>query len=169
MSLSVEDRLRVVLASAPRNVHLIETVEFSHSAMTKTYYLWPEPYVGEITTEDGVRETEPVNLAIKPANDEGNLDQNFDIRMSTVDIEDEFREQLDLIPIDTLEKIRCVYRAYLSDDLTKIVMGPAVLQVEGVQMQIGVAAISAVYAKYNVLRVGELYVPRDCPMLRAFL
>ena len=169
MSLSIEDRLKVVLASAPRNVHRIETIEFSHSAMTKTYYLWREPYAGSITTESGVRTVEPVNLAIKLANDEGNLDQNFDIRISTVDIEDEFREQLDLIPVDTLEKIRCVYREYLSDDLTTMVAGPAVLQVEALACEVGVAAISAVYAKYNVLRVGELYVPRDVPMLRGWL
>lgn len=169
MSLSLEARLRTFLASAPRNIRRIETVEFSHSAMTKTYYLWREPYAGSITTESGVRAVEPVNLVIKLANDEGHLDQNFDIRISTVDIEDEFREQLDRIPVDTLEKIRCVYREYLSDDLTTMVAGPAVLQVEAVVCEKGVAALSAVYAKLNVLRVGELYVPRDVPMLRVFL
>lgn len=169
MSLSLETRLKTFLASAPRDVRLIPTVEFSHSAMTKTYYLWREPYTGEITTESGVRTVEPVNLAIKLAGDEGHLDQNFDIRLSTVDIEDEFREQLDLIPIDTLEKIRCVYREYLSDDLTDMVTGPIVLQVESIVCVVGAASISAVYPRYNSTRTGENYVPRDVPMLRSFL
>jgi hypothetical protein len=169
MSLSIEDRLREFLASAPRSIHIIQTLEISHSAMTQTYYLSREPYEFEITTESGVRTVQPVNLVIKLAGDEGHLDQNFDIRISTVDIEDEFREQLDLIPIDTLEKIRCVYREYLSDDLTDMVAGPVVLQVETIICEIGVAAISAVYPRYNSTRTGESYVPRDVPMLRRFL
>lgn len=170
MSLSLDTRLRTFLASAPRTVHMVETVELSHSAMSKTYYLWREPYPGAITDENGnVRAVEPVNLVIKLAGDEGNLDQNYEIRLSTVDIEDELREQLDRIPLDTLEKIRCVYRAYLSDDLTDIVTGPVALSVESITCVIGAVSISACYPRYNSTRTGESYVPRDVPMLRGFL
>lgn len=169
MSLSLEDRLRVFLASAPRNIRRIETIEISHSAMTQTFYLWREPYEGEITTEDGVRTVQPLNMEIKLAGDEGHLDQSFEIRIDTTDVEDEFREQMDLIPLDTLEKIRCVYREYLSDDLTEMVAGPAVLQVESISYQIGAALISAVTPKYSITRTGENYVPRDVPMLRSFI
>jgi hypothetical protein len=169
MSLSLDARLRTFLASAPRTAHLIQTVELSHSMMLKRYFLWREPYSGVITTEDGLWVVEPVNMAISLSGDEGHLDQNFEIRISTVDIEDEFREQLDSIPVDTLEKIRCVYREYLSDDLTDIVTGPIVLQVEAITQVIGAASLQAVYTRYNQLRTGEAYVPRDVPMLRGFL
>jgi hypothetical protein len=168
MSLDLETRLREFLASVPQNIHAIQTVEISHSAMTQTYYLWREPYEGEITTEDGLRTVQPLNLSIKLAGAEGHLDQNFEIAFDTTDIEDELREQLDLIPIDTLENIRCVYREYLSDDL-ETVLARAVLQVESISYQLGAAVISAVSPKYNLTRTGELYAPRDVPMLRSFL
>lgn len=168
MSLDLDADLRRFLASAPAALRAIQTLEISHSAMTQTYYLWREPYEGTITTEDGEQTVQPVNLEIKLAGAEGHLDQNFEIRIDTTDIEDEFREQMDLIPIDTLEKIRCVYREYLSDDLTSV-MAQAVLQVESITYQKGAAAISAISPRYNATRTGELYVPRDVPMLRGFL
>lgn len=168
MSVELEQRLRMVLASAPRTIYPIQTLEISHAAMSKTYYLWREPYEGEITTEDGVRTVLPLNLMIKLAGDEGHLDQRFDITLDTTDVDDEFRQEMDRIPVDTLEKIRCVYREYLSDDLTEA-MASYVLEVESISYQIGAASIVAVAPKYNVTRTGELYVPRDVPMLRSFL
>jgi hypothetical protein len=168
MSLDIEQRLRVFLASAPQTIYPVQTLEISHSAMSKTYYLWREPFTGEITTEDGVRTVEPVNLEIALAGTEGHLDQNFEIRVDTTDIEDEFREQMDRIPLNTLEKIRCVYREYLSDDLTDVV-ARAVLEIESISYQVGAAAIQAVSPRYNLLATGEKYTPRDVPMLRGFL
>lgn len=169
MSLDLETRLRVFLASAPQSVRSIQTLEISHSAMTKTYYLWREPYAGTITTEAGERAVEPLNFQIKLAGAEGHLDQNFEIRIDTTDIEDEFRAQMDLIPLGTSEKVRVVYREYLSDDLSDIVAGPAALQVESVSYQVGVATIAAVSPRYNSTRTGEIYTPRAVPMLRGFL
>lgn len=169
MSLDIETRLKTWLASAPAAVRSVQTLEIRHSAMSKAYYLWREPYEGTITTEAGVRTVSPVHFEVKLAGAEGHLDQNFEIRLDTTDIEDEFREQLDRIPIDTAEKIVVIYREYLSDDLTDIVSGPATLQVEGVNFQLGAASISAVSPRYNITSTGERYVPRDIPMLRGFL
>lgn len=164
MSLDIESRLRQFLASAPQNVWTIQTLEFSHSAMSKTYHLWREPYAG---AAGGVA-MQMANFEIKLAGSEGHLDQKFDIRLGLVDIEDEFREQMDRIPIDTLEKIRIVYREYLSDDLGAA-QATAVLQAESVSYEIGAASISAVSPRLNVTRTGELYSPKDNPMLRGFL
>ena len=55
MSLDIEQKLKVFLASAPQSIYPIPTVEISHSAMTKVYYLWREVYVGSITTETGIK------------------------------------------------------------------------------------------------------------------
>ncbi len=121
MSLDLETRLKVFLASAPQAIRSIPTLEISHSAMTKTYYLWREPYAGSITTEDGVRAVACLNFDVKLAGADGHLDQNFEILIDTADVEDQFREQLDLIPVSTTEKIVVKYREYLSDDLTDIV------------------------------------------------
>lgn len=168
MSLDLEQELKVVLASAPPARRPIQTVQFRHSQMTRQYHLWREPYNGTITTEDGERTVEPVNLRIDLAGAEGHLDQNFRILMDTTDIEDDFRAELDLIPLGTDEEIDCIYREYLSDDLTTV-MATATLQVEDVSFTRGAAVFSAVSPRYNVTRTGELYVPRDVPMLRGFL
>ena len=169
MALDLESRLRTFLASAPQNVHPIKTLQISHSAMTRTYYLWREPYPGQVTIEGDVTvAVVPCNIEIKLAGSEGHLDQVFEILLDLVDIEDEFREQLDLIPVDTAEKIAIVYREYLSDDLTQA-QASATLQAEAVSYEKGAATISAVSPRLNALRTGELYTPRDVPMLRGFL
>lgn len=168
MSLDVEQKLKVFLASAPQNIYSIPTVEISHSAMTKVYYLWREPYIGSITTDTGIKEVTPVNLEIKLAGSENNLDQKFSILLDLTDINDEFREQLDRVPLNTQEKISIVYREYLSDDLTEV-MTSSSLQAESVTFSVGSANISAVQPRLSSTRTGEVYSARDVPMLRGFL
>lgn len=167
MSLDLEARLRTLLASAPQTGS-VQTLEISHSAMSRTFHIWSEPYAG-ITTVGGVAlAMEPVNFETKLAGSPGHLDQQFDIRLDLVDIEDVFREELDRIPLDTLEKIRIVYREFMLDDLADV-QASAALQAESISYQIGAATISAVSPRLNVTRTGELYTPKDIPMLRGFL
>lgn len=168
MSLDLEQELKIVLASSPPARRPVQTIEIGHSDMSQTYYLWREPYAGSITTDSGVKTTRAVNLQITLAGDEGHMDQEFEIALDLTDSDDELREQLDLIPLDTQEPITCVYREYLSDDLTTV-MAQASLQAESIAYTTGQAAISAVSPRYNVTRTGELYAPRDVPMLRGFL
>lgn len=168
MSLDLESRLRTFLASAPQGVWPIQTLQISHSAMSKTYHLWREPYAGQTVVDRIVVDMQPCNIEIKLAGSEGHLDQKFDIRIGLVDIEDEFREQLDRIPVTTTEKIRIVYREYLSDDLASP-QATAVLQAESISYVIGAASISAVSPRLNMTRTGELYTPKEIPMLRGFL
>lgn len=168
MSLDLESRLRVFLASAPQNVHPVQTIEISHSAMTKVWHLWREPYVGTTYVDGVARTMEPCNIEIKLAGSAGHLDQKFDIRLGLVDAMDLFREQIDLIPIDTTEKATLIYREFLSDDLTQP-QASARLQVENVSWAKGVANISAVSPRLNITRTGELYAPKEIPMLRGFL
>jgi hypothetical protein len=168
MSLDLESRLRVFLASAPQRIWPIQTIQISHSALTKTYHLWREPYPGQTMADSGMVDMQPCNIEIKLAGSEGHLDQKFDISLGLADIEDEFREQLDRIPVDTTEKIRIVYREFLSDDLAGA-QATAVLQAESISYAIGAAHISAVSPRLNMSRTGELYAPKEIPMLRGFL
>ncbi len=164
MSLDLEAALRVFLASAPQTIHPIQTLQISHSAMSQVWHLWREPYVGVA----GGNTMQPCNIEIKLAGSPGHLDQKFDIRLGLVDIEDTFRAELDRIPVNTLEKIAVVYREYLSDDLVNA-QATATLQVESISYIKGAASLSAVSPRYNITRTGELYAPRDIPMLRGFL
>ncbi len=164
MSLDLETALRTFLASAPQTVHAIQTLQISHSAMSQAWHLWREPYVGVA----GGYTMQPCNIEIKLAGSAGHLDQKFDIRLGLVDIEDAFRAELDLIPVTTQEKIAVVYREYLSNDLVNA-QATATLQVESVSYVKGAATISAVSPRLNITRTGELYAPKDIPMLRGFL
>lgn len=171
MSLDQEQALREFFASAPQRKRRIEVVEISHSAMTKTFFLWREPVVGEVITEDGVRTVQPMNFEIERAGSERHLDQIYKIKLDTTveaNTEDEFHLELDRIPLDTDERIRCVLREYLSDDLTDM-QTRAVLQVESVSHALGAATLTAASPRFNVTRTGEIYAPRDVPMLRNFL
>lgn len=168
MSLDLEAKLRRFLASAPQDIWTIQTVQISHSAMTKVYHLWREPYAGVTSAGAGPMNMEPCNMEIRLAGSEGHLDQKFDIRLDLTDIDDQFREQMDLIPVDTAEKIKIVYREYMSDDLTDP-QATVALQVESVSYAKGAANISAVSPRLNISRTGELYSPKTVPTLRGFL
>lgn len=169
MSLDLETRLRTFLASAPQNVRSIVVVSISHSAMSRVWHLWREPYVGNVTLETSVEvEVRPCNIVTELAGTESNLDQVFRIAIDTVDIEDTFREELDAIPLLTEEQIQITYREYLSDDLSEP-QATATLQAESIAWSRGSAAITAVSPRFNVLRTGRVYTTRDIPMLRGFV
>lgn len=168
MSLDLESRLRTFLASAPPTIHPVQTLEISHSAMSQTFHLWREPYAGTTSVGGVARSMQPCNIEIKLAGSQGHLDQKFDIRLGLVDIENVFREQLDRIPVTTAEKIVVIYREFLSDDLAAP-QATVRLQAESISYVKGAASISAVSPRFNITRTGELYAPRDVPMLRGFL
>lgn len=169
MALDIDARLRIFFASSPQNRYRFPVLEIRHSAMGKVWYLWREARTGTLQTETGATiHPEAANFSEKLAGTPAHLDQEFSFTINTVDIDDEFRAQLDLIPIDTQEKIVLVYREYLSDDLTfPTIVAP--LQVESLSYERGAATISAVSPRLNITRTGELYTPRDIPMLRGFL
>lgn len=167
--ISLEQRLKVFFASAPQNIYSIQVLEISHSMMPKTYYLWREPRFGQVRINGTTYvDVQPLNIEVKVAGTSNNLDQKFEIRIDTTDIENEFRDALDAIPVDTTEKIKVVYREYLSDDLTTE-QAVANLQAESVTYMIGTASISAVSTRLNINRTGELYSTKEVPMMRGFL
>lgn len=169
MSLDLEERLKRFQASAPQTIREIEVLELSHSAMSKTYHLWKEPYAGQVTLETGaVVDVACINMEIRQAGSEAHLDQTFDISICTVDAEDEFRRELDAISLDTEERIIAIYRAYLSNDLTEP-QAVGRLQVENISHAKGAAKIAAVSPRLNVTRTGELYSFREFPPLRGFI
>ncbi len=169
MSFDLEQRLRVFLASAPQRVYPQQVIEIGHSAMTRTRWFWRETVPGFVLSGAGATlPVEPLNMQIVTPGGEGNLDQVLEIRLATTDITDEFRTELDRIPVDTTEKIRIVYREYLSDD-NESPLVETTLYAESVSYQKGVATIQAVSPRLSMLRTGELYSSRDIPMMRGFI
>lgn len=166
MSLDLEARLRTFLASAPQNVHPIQTLEIRHSAMA-TWHLWREPYAGTTSVDGVVKAMTPANISIKLAGSPGHLDQVFQFQLGLVDSMDLFREQLDLVPVNTQEKVIVIYREFLSDELD-YPQATARLQIESISWVKGAANFSAVSPRLNANRTGEIYDMRSVPMLRGF-
>lgn len=169
MSLDLDSRLKRFLASAPQRIYPVQTMQISHSAMSRTYYLWREPRAGQITLDTGAVVTvESINMEIRLAGAANHLDQRYQILLDLADAQDRVRAELDRIPLDTHERIQVVYREYLSDDLAAI-MAQATLQAESIAFAPGAATITAVQPRLSMTRTGEIYAPRDVPMLRGFL
>ena len=168
MSTDIETRLREYYATTPPAVRPVGVLVISHSALARRFVFWPEPYAGQIVSEEyGVLDVQYAPMMLDRAGSEGNLDQEFRITLDTTDVQDDFRDQLDATPLNTSERIRIDILTYLSDDLTAQ-QESATLQAETVSWVVGTATITAVVPRYNVLSTGELYEPGVVPMLRAF-
>lgn len=167
MSVDLEARLRKFCACAPQRIYPVRTIEIGHTAMSKSFNLWREPYEGITRAGGAVKNMLACNIDIKLAGAEGHLDQKYDVTIGTVDADDVFVGELDRIPVDTKEKIKVTYREFLSDDLNSP-QCTAVLQAENVAYVQGAASISAVSPRLNMHRTGELYTPKEVPMLRGF-
>ena len=168
MPTDIESRLREYFAVTPPAVRPVGVLVISHSALARRFVFWPEPYSGQVVSEDyGVLDVQFAPMMLEPAGTGANLDQEFRVTIDTTDVQDEFRSQLDLIPLNTAELIRIDILTFLSDDLTSQ-QESATLQAETVSWIIGTATITAVAPRYNVLSTGEIYEPGVVPMLRAF-
>ncbi|MEG0968327.1 MAG: hypothetical protein RSE32_14315 [Comamonas sp.] len=168
MSTDIEARLREYYATTPPAVRPVGVLVISHSALARRFVFWPEPYAGQVVSEEyGVLDVQYAPMMLDRAGSEANLDQEYRITLDTTDVQDDFRDQLDAIPLNTSERIRIDILTYLSDDLTAQ-QESATLQAETVSWVVGTATITAVVPRYNVLSTGELYEPGVVPMLRAF-
>lgn len=170
MSVDIEQRLRVFFASAPQREYVVETIELSHSALSQVWRFWHEPQPGVVTLEDGAAvAVAPANFEVQRAGSGANLDQVYQIMLDTVDagVKNQFRAEMRRVPLGSKEKVRIVLREYLSGDLTDV-LSRGVLQLESVSYKLGAASLKAVSPRLNMSRTGELYVPREVPMLRSF-
>lgn len=170
MALDLTESLRTFFASAPPRLRSIVVLGISHSALTRTYWLWRETTGESIVLDDGSTVTpEPANFSESIAGTQANLDQVFSISLSTLGQQGEtFRAELARIPLLSQELLRLRYLEYRSDQLQ---VGPGAaetLQVESISYGQGSATFAAVAPRLKSTRTGEIYSPRQFPMLRAF-
>lgn len=167
MALDRDEEMKKFFASNSPGKYPITTLVIKHSDLTVNHRFWNQPGTGELNLDGEVVDHRSVNFAVRQAGTNNNLDQVWGIDIDTVDARDEFREQLDLIPIDTKERVRVEYREYLYPDLNTV-RALARLQAESLNYGIGKCTVNAVSPRKNLLRTGETYDPRDIPMLEAF-
>ena len=171
--IDLEQKLRVFLASSPSRIRRVETLQLYHPNFTKTFHLWKEPYLGttKYYNESDVLTTanmQPLNFKVSKGGSQANLDQKMTITIDVVDVEDEFREQMNRIPLSSEVPVYIWFREYLSDDLNNP-QSEFKVQVESVTYSLGVATLQTVVPRLNTTRTGITYNTRDVPMLRGFL
>lgn len=168
MSITLSQALEEFLTNAPARLRSVPVLSFSHSSLSQVWYLWIERKAGTVALENGSQvPVLPCNMKIELAGSEGNLDQEFSISIDTLGTP-RFRDEMDRVPIGTSEKVQMTYREYLSDSLLDGPQAEVSLQIESITWEIGVATISAVSPRLKTSRTGELYSPKQIPMLRGF-
>lgn len=167
MAIDIDDRMKRYWASNAPGEYVIVTLAIAHSALSKTFRFWNQPGVGWLDVEGTLMEHRSVNFQVEQNGTNANLDQIFKIAVDVVDSQDELREELDRIPLDTKERILVVYRTFLYPVLD-VPTAVARLQAESLSYVKGAANVSAVSPRYNMLRTGETYNPREIPMMLGF-
>lgn len=149
----------------------LELLEITHSKFTKAYRVVRNAVNGiTVTLETGTQATfDYYPLRIENNGTKDDLDQSFNITLG--DLGEVLPKELDSVASQNGfgEKPRAVYRTYRSDDLTRPLFGPIVLEVESFAFNREGSSFTAKAPSLNINKTGELYLLERFPMLRGFL
>lgn len=149
----------------------LELIEISHSKFTKTYRVVRNAMQGvTVTLETEAQATfDYYPLRIENNGSRDDLDQSFTITLG--DLGEVLPTELDSVASQDGfgEKPRVVYRTYRSDDLTRPLFGPVILEVESFAFNREGSTFTAKAPSLNINKTGELYLLERFPMLRGFL
>ena len=162
------DDLRIILTTYPAGVYTIDTIEISHSSFSAPYYLTREP--GGITASTELLAGvffEPAGFKPVLNEDKSDLDKNFTFTIP--DPDNILDDELDGIPLDDVEPVLCIYRAYNSDDFSEPSYGPFKLEVKTVSQDKGVFTISCGVPNTNTRPTGVRFTLEQFPTLKSYV
>ena len=139
---------RILLSSQPENERYYELLIISHSAMSKTYYLVID---SAPITALGF-DFEPANISPARPINSNDLDQTASFSIG--DIDNQLDAELDLIPLDTDEKILCRSLVVLAEDLNTAIED-ITFYADSVPQQKGSFTIQASVTDLNSQQTGE--------------
>lgn len=149
----------------------LETLEISHPNFTKVYRIVRNAVQGvTVTLENGSSATfDYYPLAIENAGVRDDLDQAITINLG--DLGEVLPKELDEISSNNGfgTKPIVVYRTYRSDDLSRPLFGPVLLEVSSFAFKREGSTFEAKAPSLNVNKTGERYKLDRFPMLRGFL
>lgn len=149
----------------------LELIEITHSKFTKIYRVVRNAVQGiTVTLETGGQATfEYYPLKIENNGAKDDLDQSFTFTLG--DLGEVLPLELDSVAAQDGfgEKPRVVYRTYRSDDLTRPLFGPILLEVESFAFNREGSTFTAKAPSLNINKTGETYLLERFPMLRGFL
>lgn len=149
----------------------LELIEISHPNFTKVYRVVRNAVQGiTVTLETGATaafDYYPLRVENNGAKDD--LDQSFTITLG--DLGEVLPKELDSVASANGFNVKPVvrYRTYRSDDLSRPLFGPIVLEVESFAFTREGSTFTAKAPSLNINKTGELYKLERFPMLRGFL
>lgn len=149
----------------------LETLEISHPNFTKTYRIVRNAVEGVFATlESGtIAKFDYYPLQIENGGVRDDLDQSLKINLG--DLGEVLPNELDEISSTNGFGIKptVVYRTYRSDDLSRPLFGPVLLEVSSFAFNREGSSFEAKAPSLNINKTGELYKIDRFPMLRGFL
>lgn len=146
--MAISDALKAVYASAPTSYRYIDTLAFTHSRFSKTYYITSDNQPWSLLLESGQLVTfQPVPFKVTLPTSDGQGQQDMDLTIANIG-----RDLVD--PIEAAiekpsEPIRCTYRVYLDTPSSAPQATPMVLALTGIQ--INRETVSATATRADVL------------------
>ncbi len=148
----------------------LETLEISHPNFTKIYRVVRNAVKGvTVTLENETVVFDYYPLRIQNNGSKDDLDQSFTITLG--DLGEVLPVELDSVTSAQGYGVKPIvkYRTYRSDDLTRPLFGPVLLEVESFAFNREGSTFTAKAPSLNVNKTGELYKLERFPMLRGFL
>lgn len=149
----------------------LELIEIQHPNFTKTYRVVRNAVRGVTVTleTNAVAAFDYYPLKIENNGAKDDLDQSFTITLG--DLGEVLPKELDSVASADGFSVKPVvtYRTYRSDDLTKPLFGPVLLEVESFAFNREGSTFTAKAPSLNINKTGELYKLERFPMLRGFL
>ncbi len=165
---SVEAAYRLKLASNPEGQMDFETVEITHSLLSKRYLIvkGTSPLTAMLETGELVTfEPSPMN----PANAGNNNDLDQQASFTLPDVGNELDDEMSNIPLDNQEWPVFTYRRYVSTDLTAPCVGPVSYDLQALSQSKGVFTADVGVPRLNERATGLLATPEAIPLLRGIL
>lgn len=165
---SVVAAYKLKLASNPEGQLDFETLEITHSLLSKRYLIvvGTSPLTATLETGETVTfEPSPMN-AVNAANN-NNLDQQATFTLP--DVGNQLDDEMSRIPLDNQEWPVFTYRRFISTDLSYPCEGPVTYDLQALSQTKGVFTADVGVPRLNERATGLLATPEDIPLLRGIL
>ncbi len=165
---SVELAYRKKLASNPEDQVDFETLEITHSMLSKRYLIvkGTSPLTATLETGEVVTfEPSPMN----PVNAANNNDLDQQATFTLPDVGNQLDDEMSRIPLDNQEWPVFTYRQYISTDLSYPCDGPVTYDLQALSQTKGLFTAEVGVPRLNERATGLLATPEDIPLLRGIL
>lgn len=165
---SVEAAYRLKLASNPEGQIDFETLEITHSLLSKRYLIvkGTSPLTATLETGEVVTfEPSPMN----PVNAANNNDLDQQATFTLPDVGNQLDDEMSRIPLGNQEWPKFTFRRYISTDLSYPCDGPVSYDLQALSQSKGVFTAEVGVPRLNERATGLLATPEDIPLLRGIL